>query len=120
MNCSRNTILSLLMFCLVICLLQGCHGKQSTPIQNASAFYDIYNAQYYDYMVQTGYQLIEGDWKKVTNPVLSEAQKKILKEKKRILEKVYPLIRIYGAYAVSGGEVPPETYNQIVVLLNQL
>jgi hypothetical protein len=50
----------------------------------------VYNSQYEDYKVQA----IRTD--------LTEAQKEVLREKKAILTRVYPMINVYVGYADNG------------------
>jgi len=63
----------------------------------------IYNSQYADYMTTVGYTLTaDGDWIQTSEPELTEAKKEILREKKKILTKVDPLIKAYTGYVESG------------------
>ena len=109
------------LFLFGLLVFQSCIGKQSSSPQNQLiTMYDIYNAQYASYMTTTGYVIEDGQWIKKKTYNLSDEQKMILREKKKILVKVYPLIRVYDSLVGSGGKVPPDLQVRIMTLLDSL
>lgn len=73
-----------------------------TPKEKSIWMLSVYNSQYEDYKVQA----IRTD--------LTEAQKEILRKKKEILTKVYPMISIYTGYA-SNGVIPEKELETTIV-----
>jgi len=69
---------------------------------------DLYNGQSDDYKIQAA------------KPDLTEEQKVILRKKKEILTKVYPLIKLYVGYAESGVLPPADTEAVIMRLTDEL
>jgi len=116
---------SIFLICLVVMFfLSACSTMQTiqTPKEKAIWMFSIYNAQYSDYQTLTGhvFDTEKNDWVKVSSPDLSEDQKKILNEKKKVLTEVYPLILLYDSY-VSTNTVPSEEVEQkIIGLLNSI
>ena len=68
----------------------------------------IYNSQDRDYRSMAA----------MTN--LTDAQKKVLQNKKKIMTQVYPMIDLYRKTVNSGGTPDQNTEQQILNLLNQL
>lgn len=68
----------------------------------------IYTSQYDDYQMQANL------------PDLPEEQKVILRDKKKVLEEVYPAIKLYVGYADSGVVPGSDLETLIVSRLNQL
>lgn len=118
----------LVMFLIVIFVLTGCISSGSkgisemTPTEKSVWMVGLYNSQYTDYMITTGYaRNIDGQWVKQTTPELSEDTRKTLRNKKNIMIQVQPLIRLYVG-GVNAGNVPGDriTEQQIILLLTQL
>lgn len=72
------------------------------PKERVTWMLSIYNAQYEDYKTQAA------------RTDLTEAQKEILREKKKVLTKVYPLIETYAEY-VNVGTVPSQELETLIV-----
>jgi len=87
----------------------GCTATMGAPTQRqiVTSMYQVYNAQYADYLSMAA------------NPNTTEAQKVIMREKKPILEKLGTLIPAYDA-AVTNGTASPEMQKTIMDLLNSL
>lgn len=84
---------------MLVLILMSCAGLQRsvqdfntlTPKQKVTWMFGVYNSQ-------------AGDYKfKATFMDLTEEEKTILREKKKILEEVWPLIEAYDIVVVSGG-----------------
>jgi len=78
------------------------------PKEKATWGMSIYNAQYDDYKFQ------------VARLDLDEAQKDVLREKKKVLTEVYPVLMLYNGYAESGVLPPMETEVLMINLLTRL
>lgn len=130
MNKRRKTfVIVLLPLFLAILFLSGCPVNQMTkpfsqmtPKEKGLWMFDIYNAQYSDYMAVTGHSWnpIDNAWKKTSSPKLNESQRDLLKQKRKILKKVYPLMSVYNSAVSAGGTPSPESEQAIYDLLNQL
>lgn len=79
-----------------------------TPKEKATFFMGVYNAQADDYKAM------------VAKPNLAEDQIKILHAKKKVLTKVYPLIKTHNVYVDNGAKPTAESEQAIMDLLNQL
>ncbi|MDA3790506.1 MAG: hypothetical protein PF503_18690 [Desulfobacula sp.] len=112
-----NQLLILFALVLLAFMSQGCFETGPTPYQQMTTIHDLYNAQYADYMVTTGYVNEDGFWVKKTSPELTENKKKILREKKKVLSDVYPLIEMYDNLVITGGTVPPDLMPRILAML---
>lgn len=121
--CLQFTMLVIVLMTIAVC---GCAtgGKsfnEMSPKERVTYMYSVYNSQYADYMSMTGHVLDSGNnWVKTSDPELTSDQRSILKSRKEVLVKLYPLIRLYNAQAMSGKAVSRETERQIMDLLNQL
>lgn len=107
---------NLLVLFIVMLLVMGCMGQgakvtpisEMTPEQKATMMMSMYNTQADNYKSMAA------------RPNLIEEQKVILRKKKVIMDKVYPLISLYKSY-VKGGAVPPaDKEKQIFELLDEL
>lgn len=90
------------------------------PKERATWMLSVYNSQFSDYMNTAGFVKQEGKWVKVAEPELSEAQKKLMREKKKLLTDVHPAIKLYSGYAETGVIPDDELETMIVSKLNQL
>ena len=96
--------------------------SEMTPKEKTTFMLGVYNSQYADYMSQTGYSW-DGEKKeyvKISTPTLSDERKEVLKKKKEILTKLYPLIKMYDSVANTGVVPSHEVEQQIFDLLNNL
>jgi len=116
-----------LMFLVIMFMLVSCGGMPKinfadlTPKQKLTAMYGTYNSQYAGYMVSTGYALDEGgNWTKITTPEMSDDQKNVLVQKRKVLTEVYPLIKLYDTAVNSGALIDPNNEAQIFALLDRL
>ena len=97
---------------LLVLMLSACAFLQPqtglSTKQQATVWLQIYNYQYDDTMALA------------INPSITEDQKKIVREKKRILNQVWPLLKIYVAVVDGGGT--PTTADTVAItnLINQL
>jgi hypothetical protein len=111
------------LFFLIAFMVVGCfaHQQQFTPKQKTIMFLGVYNSQFFDYMITMGYGLDEKrEWQKIYEPELTEGQKIILREKKKVLEEMYPLIMIYDE-VFSKGMIPDrELEEKILLLINRI
>lgn len=122
-----NLLVVLLLMALsamiVSCIEKGpiTDPTKMTPKQRVTFMYSAYNSQFSGYMVSTGYAMDEsGEWKKVSDPVLSEDKKKALRIKKQVLKEVYPLIKLYNTAVITKSPTDPEVEAQIYTLLDRL
>jgi disulfide oxidoreductase YuzD len=122
----RNCLL--LMVLIFLMALSSCAMgtaksiSEMTPKEKTTFMLGVYNSQYADYMSQTGYSW-DGEKKeyvKISTPTLSDERKEVLKKKKEILTKLYPLIKIYDSTVNSGAAPNREVEQQIFDLLNNL
>ncbi len=102
-------VLAVVVFCA------GCplHQKpipwgQLTVEQKASYMMSVYNSQYDDYTF------------KAALPDLTEAEKKILREKKKVLTYVYPLLESYIVLSVETQSPSGDTEQKIFEALGRL
>ena len=104
-----QTVLAIV--CVAWLVAASSHFQQAqpmTPKQKAILFMHTYNAQCEDYLILAA------------KPDLTEEQKQILREKKAILMKLYPLVNAYINF-VEKGDIPSEEIeNEINSLLNGL
>ena len=82
--------------------------NQMSPKEKAAWMMGTYNAQYDDYLAMA------------TQSGLTDAQKEVLKAKKKILQEVWDPIKLYAFYVDQGGVPSPELEAQIMVGLNKL
>jgi hypothetical protein len=101
---------------IAIAILSGCATMsitakpwgQMTPKEKSSQFIQTYNTQYQDTMFMA------------SNPNITEEQKWIVRTKKAILTKAWPIIKVYDAVAAGGGVPSPQDEQAILELINQL
>lgn len=82
--------------------------SEQTPKDRLTWMLGIYNAQDRDYRAMSA----------MSN--LTDAQKKVLQSKKKIMVQVYPLIDVYRVTVEAGGTPSHDTEQTILNLLNQL
>lgn len=104
-----NKRISIVMIFALIFVFVGCANMQKAPTSKdkLAYVYQIFNSQYEDYLSMA------------KKPNLTEAQKKVLRAKKPILETLANLIPIYDSQ-VSAGQPSASQEQQIYDLLNQL
>lgn len=103
-------VLLVMIFAFIGCAMQGAKPiTEMTPKERVTWMYGVYNSQYEDYKSLAA------------NPdALSDAQKEVMREKKKVLTKVYPMIKLYDGYVTNGAIPDREVEANIVSLLNQL
>jgi len=107
----KTALLALLAFTLAACGTLNIGMKpfnQMTPKEKSTYFMGVYNKQYADTMAMA------------SMPNLVEQQKKVVRAKKDILTKAWPMIQAYDAIAVGGGTPSPAAEDAINNLINQL
>jgi len=120
MKVVKSRLMAILFMSALIVLLTGCLNRDGpSPQQQLVTIYDQFNMQYDDYMITTGYSKVTGDWVKVDEPTLSDDQKEVLRKKKKILIDVYPLIKSYDSFMITGDPIPPDLLPEILGLLNR-
>lgn len=82
--------------------------KDMTPKEKSTYFMGIYNKQYADTLAMAN------------TPNLTEDQKKVVRTKKEILTKAWPMIQTYDAIAAGGGTPSADAEAAINNLINQL
>lgn len=102
-------LLMAMLLVLPILTLTACPPNQKTLSEmsgkeKATWMLSVYNAQYADYKVQAA------------RTDLDEAKKEILREKKKILTEVYPLIKIYVGLVDTG--VLPDVDLETTIIQN--
>lgn len=95
---------------------------QMSNTEKASWMLSLYNSQYADYMTKVGYSRTDdkSDWVKTREANLTEAEKDVLREKKKTLQALYPLIAVFAEQSQFGGTPSRETEEKILELLNRL
>lgn len=68
----------------------------------------IYNAQYADYQIKAAFT------------DLTEEERIVLREKKKLLADLYPAIRIYDTFVAAPGGPAPADEQAIIALINQI
>ncbi len=112
----RNELIGLAIIVVLIfivgCVTFNVEGpkriSEMTPKERATWFLGVYNAQDKDYRNM------------VVRSDLANDQKEILREKKKIMTQVYPMIKTYNIYVDSGAVPTKETEDQIIKLINDL
>lgn len=110
-NKLNKTIISIVFLCLISfvgCSIISQNVSSMKPKDKLSWMMGVYNAQYNDYQFVS------------SKPDLTEDNKKILKAKKEIMIEVYPLIKLYESYIITGSIINMDIENQILSLLNRL
>lgn len=108
-----KSLVAVLVLLFVVGLMIGCTSNikpvdEMTPKEKATFFLSMYNKQYDDYQAMA------------SRADLTEAQKEFLREKKKVLTEVYPLIKMYADYVDAGSVPSAETEAQIINYLNRL
>lgn len=108
----RRTALPLLilfLFALGACATLGLkpYGEM-TPKEKVVIFFSLYNKQYEDYKIQAA------------RVDLTDPEKQVLRQKKKILVDVYPLIQALDLSIVSGQPWDSALENMVLNLLRQL
>ena len=106
----------LIVFPAIIALLFfGCATLSNTaswntksPKEKSLYFIKTYNQQYDDTMFMA------------KSPNLTEAQKQVVRTKKKILTNAWPAIHLYDSIAANGGVPSPEQEQVILNFINQL
>lgn len=117
----RQSLLVVAFLCFAIvlaisfsCIPQAGKGQgikplsEMTPKEKATWMMSVYNSQAEDYK------------RMVQRPDLTNEQKAILRNKKVIAEKVWPLINTYRTYVNSGAVPTREVEGEIIKLINDL
>lgn len=116
----KRNFMILCLFVMVGCASTGSISDMSQD-EKSVWILGIYNSQYTDYMITTGYiQNLAGQWEKATYPELSDDTRKILRQKKELLVQAYPLITVYTSMTNVGLPADKATEQQIIMLLTQL
>jgi len=111
--------INLAVLFLVVLVVASC--ATMTPKKQLTMTYGIYNSQYTQYMTATGYMIDDdGTWLKVDTPNLTEEQRVILRQKKRILTQMYPLIKLYDAMVKGTTAFSSATEQELLNLIDQL
>ena len=117
----RRNLLVVVLFCFVFvlgmtisCIPQAGKGDgmktiaEMTPKERATWMFGVYNSQARDYKQM------------VKRTDLTNDQKQVLREKKKIAQKVWPLINTYRTYVNSGAVPTREVEDEIIGLINDL
>jgi len=119
MNALKMKSLLSVLFSIIALSLISC--ATMSPKKQLTMSYGIYNSQYASYMTDTGYVLNDsGEWEKVKNPVLTEDQKDLLRQKKKILTQMYPLLKVYDSMVVGTTPFSAKTEQELLNLIDQL
>ena len=127
---------TLLMLALIVTsYLVGCIGSQSnvrmTQDEIALWMNGTYMAQVRDYKTwfvvdqSTGKFAVDpATGKNIFKPGTPDKQKQVLRDKKKIFDELYPLLKAYNTYVITGttepGVVISQVQSQAVKLINQL
>ena len=117
----RVKLLSFLSVAVLMLLTHACGGIGATPKKQLTMMYSVYNSQYTQYMVATGYTMNEaGEWKKSFFPAYTEDEKRVLQKKKKILTEMYPLVKLYDSMVVGTVPYSSATEQELLNLVDQL
>jgi uncharacterized lipoprotein YajG len=112
---NRKTLQILLLLVLAVflagCATVGITAKpwsQMTPKEKSVQFIQTYNTQYENTMFMA------------SNPNITDAQRVIVRQKKAILAKAWPLLKLYDAVAAGGGVPSASDEASILNLIDQL
>jgi hypothetical protein len=112
---TRRVAAFVLALFILVFFLSACAGLQlkqwseRTPQEKAYSVLAFYNEQFSDTMNMA----LRGN-------ELTEEQKRVVRTKKAVLTKVYPLIQVYINYIGQGTVPPAETEAMILNYLNEL
>ena len=101
-------ILAFLAGCITLNVNKPKPISEMTPKERGAWFLGVYNSQDKDYRNMVGRLDLTND------------QKKVLRDKKKIMTKVYPMIKTYNTYIDSGAVPTKEVEDQIIQLINDL
>lgn len=101
-------LLPFILFLFACAALNPLPIEQMTPKQRAAYFMGVYNRQYEDYKA------------KAAMPDLTEGQKEILREKKKILKEIYPMIQTYDLIVSKSESIDLNNEEQIINMLTML
>ena len=105
----RQYIAAILAILMLLCIGCALNSTALKPQQELlTRFETFYMGQYNDYTVQ------------VAQPNLTEAQKTVLREKRKVLVEAQPLITAYGAIVMQGGTATVAQEQAIIALLNKI
>lgn len=99
---------------MIFIILSGCATlgltpwAERTPKEKALAFMQFYNSEYQD------------TFRMATDSKSTAVQKEVAMAKKKLLQKLYPLIQGYDAIVVEGKIPPIDLEQQILGLINKL
>ncbi len=110
----KNIFILFIAFLLLV--PYGCMHKEGSlkpfsemsPMEKATFFMSVYNSQAEDYKAM------------VAKPNLTNDQKQVLRNKKKLLSEVYPLIGAYTTYVDAGAMPDAATEAAIMEIINQL
>jgi hypothetical protein len=125
-----HALLGFVLMAIALMFFQSCvalNGEkmkswsEMTPKEKVVVAYSTYNSEYANYMLTTGWMMgVDGAWEKVTNPVLSEEQKNILRKKKAILIKMWPMVRLYDSMTIGKTPYSAKTEADLYELITDL
>jgi hypothetical protein len=106
---NRKYTAAIVAIMMLICIGCALNSTALKPQQELlTRFETFYMGQYNDYTVQ------------VAQPNLSEAQKSVLREKRKVLVEAQPLITAYGSIVMQGGTPTMAQEQAIIALLNRI
>lgn len=99
----RKLIIPIVILMFVIGCTQNIKPiSEMTPKEKATFFLSVYNDQAINYKTLA------------SDPTLTEDQKVILRQKKKLMTEVYPLIFLYSSH-VDSGEVPDHATEMAII-----
>jgi hypothetical protein len=103
------TIGALLAIVMGGCAAMG--GKsytEMTPKERATQIMSIYNSQYELYL------------REAKIPDMTEEKKEVLREKKKLMQELYPYIGMYNNYAEQGVPAPTDVEMAVMSIMDKL
>lgn len=102
-------VMAYLLVTLLGCAAMGGKSyKEMTPKERATQIMSIYNSQYELYL------------REAKIPDMTEEKKETLREKKKLMQELYPYIGMYANYAQLGEFAPPDVEMAVMSIMDKL
>jgi hypothetical protein len=117
-NLKRHICLILVITLLLVIVMQFCQGcavapgaksyAEMTPQERATYVLSVYNDQYDLYL------------KEAKIPDKTEEKKEVMRQKKKLMQELYPYIGVYADYADAGEFAPEDVEMAVMSIMNKL
>lgn len=89
-------------------------------LKGTKAFTDMSPKEKVTYFMATYNKIYDNTMKMATNPNATDLQKQMVKYKKELLTKVWPMIKAYDFYVSQGMPIDPKAEQEILDMLDKL